>query len=48
MSKLAGPLMKVEVPLAKSILAPLGIKTAALAIDAGIQKKKYTVHEQLL
>ena len=32
--------MKVAVPLAKNILAPLGITTAASAIDAGIQKKE--------
>ena len=31
--------MKVAVPLAKNILAPLGIRAAASAIDAGIQKK---------
>ena len=31
--------MKVVVPLAKNILAPLVITTAASAIDAGIQKK---------
>ena len=31
--------MKVAVPLAKNILAPLGITTAASAINAGIQKK---------
>ena len=37
--KLAGPLMKVAVPLAKNILALLGITAAASAIDAGIQKK---------
>ena len=37
--KLASPLMKVAVPLAKNILAPLGITAAASAIDAGIQKK---------
>ena len=36
LSKLAGPLMKVAVPIAKNILAPLGIPSA---IDAGIQKK---------
>ena len=40
LSKLAGPLMKVAVPLAKNILAPLGITAAASATDAGIQKKK--------
>ena len=31
--------MKVAVPLAKSVLAPLGITAAASGIDAGIQKK---------
>ena len=40
LSKVAGPLMKVAVPLAKNVLAPLGITAAASAIDAGIQKKK--------
>ena len=39
LSKLAGPLMKAAVPLAKNILAPLGITAAASAINAGIQKK---------
>ena len=39
MSKLAGPLMKIAISLAKNILAPLGITAAASAIDAGIQKK---------
>ena len=42
LSKLAGPLMKIAVPLAKNVLAPLGITAAASALDAGIQKK---VHE---
>ena len=41
LSKLAGPLMKVAVPLAKNILAPLGITAAASAIDAGIQKNTW-------
>ena len=31
--------MKVAVPLAKNILAPLGKTEAASAIEAGIQKK---------
>ena len=48
LSKLAGPLMKVAIPLAKNVLAPLGITAAASAIDAGIQKKKYMVLEQQL
>ena len=39
LSKLAGPLMKAAFPLAKNVLAPLGITAAASAIDAGIQKK---------
>ena len=39
LSKLAGPLMKIAVPLAKNVLAPLGITAAASALDAGIQKK---------
>ena len=39
LSKLAGPLMKVAIPLAKNVLAPLGITAAASTIDAGIQKK---------
>ena len=39
LSKLAGSLMKVAVPLAKHILAPLRITDAGSAIDAGIQKK---------
>ena len=39
LSKLAGPLMKLAIPLAKNVLVPLGITAAASAIDAGIQKK---------
>ena len=31
--------MKIAVPLAKNVLAPLGITAAASALDAGIQKK---------
>ena len=38
-SKLAGPLMKRAIPLAKNVLALLGITAAASAIHAGIQKK---------
>ena len=47
LSKLAGPLMKVAVPLEKNILAPLGITAAASAIDAGIQKKNMVPGQQL-
>ena len=39
LSKLAGPLLKVAIPLTKNVLAQLGITAAASAIDAGIQKK---------
>ena len=39
LSKLAGPLIKVAIPLVKNVLASLGITAAASAIDAGIQKK---------
>ena len=49
LSTLAGPLMKIAVPLAKNVLAPLGITAPASAIDAGTQKKKkYTDLEQQL
>ena len=39
LSKLAGPLMKVAMPLAKNALAPLGLTAAMSAIDGSIQKK---------
>ena len=39
LSKLAGLLMKVALPLAKNVLAPLGLTAAMSAIDGSIQKK---------
>ena len=39
LSKLAGPLMKVALPLAKNVLAPLGLTAAMSSIDGSIQKK---------
>ena len=39
LNKLAGPLMKVAMPLAKNVLAPLGLTAAVSAIDGSIQKK---------
>ena len=39
LSKLAGPLMKVAMALAKNVLAPLGLTAAMSAIDGSIQKK---------
>ena len=39
LSKIASPLIKVTVPLAKNMLAPLGITAAASAVDAKFQQK---------
>ena len=39
--------MKVTIPSAKNVLAPLGITAAASAIDAGIQKKYMVLEQQL-
>ena len=39
LSKLAGPLMKVAMPLAKNVLAPLGLTAVMSAIHGSIQKK---------
>ena len=39
LSKLAGPLMKVALPLAKNVLAPLGLAASMSANDGSIQKK---------
>ena len=39
LGKLASPLMKVAVPLAKNVLAPLGISAAMSAINGSIKKK---------
>ena len=41
LGKLAGPLMKVAMPLAKNVLAPLGISAAMSAIDGSIKKKVF-------
>ena len=39
LSKLAGPLIKLSITLAKNVLAPLGITAATLANNVGIKKK---------
>ena len=39
LGKLAGPLMKVAMPLAKNVLAPLGISAAMSVIGESIKKK---------
>ena len=41
LSKLAGPLMKVAMPLAKNVLAPLGLTAAMSAIGGSIQEKNH-------
>ena len=48
LSKLVDPLMKVAIPLAKNVLAPLGITAAVSAIDAWIQKKMHTSETKTL
>ena len=39
--------MKVAIPLAENVLAPLGITVDASAINAGIQKKYMVLEKQL-
>ena len=39
LGKIAGPLIKVAMPSARNVLAPLGLTAAVFAIDGGIQKK---------
>ena len=39
LGKLAGPLMKVAMTLAKNVLAPLGLSAALSAIDGSVKKK---------
>ena len=41
LGKLAGPLMKVAMPLAQNVLAPLGISATMSAIDGSIKKKMF-------
>ena len=47
LSKLASPLMKVAMSLAKNVLPPLGLTAAMSAIDGSI-KKRCLVQEQQL
>ena len=44
LGKLAGPLMKVAMPLAKNVLAPLGISAAMAMME--VLKKRCLVQEQ--
>ena len=41
LNKLAGPLMKVGVPLAKTFLLPLATMASVTAIDGRIQRKMH-------
>ena len=46
LGKLAGPLMKVSMPLAKNVLAPLGISAAMSAIDGSLKKRCLAQEQQ--
>ena len=54
LGRLLGPLLRTELPLmksvikplAKSVLVPLGLTAAALAVDAGIHKKNLRIWSQ--
>ena len=48
LGKLAGLLMKVALPLAKNVLAPLGLTAAISAIDGSIQKKIHSSGVKLI
>ena len=48
LSKLASSLMKVAMPLAKNVLAPLGLTAAMYAIDGSIQKKIHGLGVKLI
>ena len=45
LGELAGPLMKVAMPLAKNVLAPLGLTAACLQLME-VLKKRCLVQEQ--
>ena len=46
LGKLSGPLMKVAMPLAKNVLASLGLTAAMSAIDGSIKKKMLVQGQQ--
>ena len=46
LSKLAGPLMKIAIPLANNVLAPLGITATTSGTDTGIIKKHMVLEQQ--
>ena len=46
LGKLAGSLMKVAMPLAKNVLAPLGLTVVMSAIDGSIKKRCLVLERQ--
>ena len=46
LGKLAGPLMKVAMPLAKNVLAPLGLSAAMSVIDGSVKKRCLVLERQ--
>ena len=46
LGKLAGPLKKVAIPLAKNVLAPLGLSAVMSAIDGSIKKRCLVLERQ--
>ena len=46
LGKVAGLLMKVAMPLAKNVLAPLGLTAAMSAIDGSIKKRRLVQEQQ--
>ena len=46
LDKLAGPLMKVAMPLAKNVLAPLRLSAVMSAIDGSIKKRCLVLERQ--
>ena len=48
LSKLAGPLMKVAMPVAKNVLAPLDLTAAMSAIDGSIQQRMHVSEVKLI
>ena len=46
LGKLVGPLMKVAMPLAKNVIAPLGLSAAMSAIDGSMEKRWLVLERQ--
>ena len=46
LGKLAGPLMKIAIPLAKNVLAPLGLSAAILQLMEVLKKRCLVLERQ--